>query len=61
MLVRIVVSTNIRDFCQFVLNFDLSSMRINEFSFKSQKTKNSICSKLLELVEQSFRDLESIK
>ena len=60
-VVRILVSTNNRDFCQSVLNFDLRPMRVNAFSFKSQKTKTSVCSKLLELVENSCRDLENTK
>ena len=60
-VVRIVVSTNIRNFCQSVLNFDLRPMRVDEFSFKSQKTNNSVCLKLLQLVEQGCRDLENIK
>ena len=60
-VVRMVVSTNIRDFCQSLLNFDLRPKRVNKFSFKSQKTKTSVYSKLLELVGQSCRDLENIK
>ena len=47
MVVRIVVSADIQKFCRSSLNFDLHLIGINEVSPKHQKSKNSVCSKLL--------------
>ena len=47
MVVRIVVSTDVRNFCWSAFNFDLSLIGSNEVDSKRQKRSNSVCSKFL--------------
>ena len=48
MVLRIAVSTDTQKFCGFVLNFDLRRTGIEDVSYKFEKSKNRVCSKLLE-------------
>ena len=48
MVLRIAVSTDTQKFCRSVLNFDLRRTGIEDVSSKFEKSKNRVCSKLLE-------------